>query len=470
MSRKAKFLTAVISECLTATKKRPIKYPWKKSNIFKLKWDELKDEPYEGTGQFFIGFPSNKEIIKEANKLNIDYDVVFVKSPTTFYTHNVSGLYNECSGRVIGTGTINTQEDQVIDKKGNIIKKTKITKDGPIIYHTSAEDFLKNLRVKEKKTKMKKIKIVPKKEKVKWLKIKLTPKIDLGVLTKKPTKPKMRKIKILQKYKKDVLDNTTDKCISHIDDFLSILYNPRKRKQENFDKFKDLVDAVVSNDFYPTPPKYSSIIYDIVKDFYHGNNDIELYDVASGLGSLSLDFLKKPNMGDNTKIKNISMFEYNPVFADALSCFENHKGVDVKIVEGDFLKIDIPKHKKYDNAVYLCNPPFRGSYNGKSEKQLWVFFLVKILESFINYRQTLFAIVPPNAMLGEKLKDDILHHFEITNKTLLKKLGSMLGRDVSGGLNYPFEFVSLVSGFKGLTKSGKIRKVPDMVLIKFRWF
>jgi len=175
MSRKAKFLTAVISECVTATKKGD-KYPWKKSNIFKLKWDELKDEPYEGTGQFFIGFPSNKEIIKEANKLNIDYDVVFVKSPTTFYTHNVSGLYNKCNGRVIGTGTINTQEDQVIDKKGNIIKKTKITKDGPIIYHTAAEEFLKNLTVKEKKTKMKKIKIVPKKKKAKIIKIKILKK------------------------------------------------------------------------------------------------------------------------------------------------------------------------------------------------------------------------------------------------------------------------------------------------------
>ena len=59
------------------------------------------------------------------------------------------------------------------------------------------------------------------------------------------------------------------------------------------------------------------------------------------------------------------MFEYNPVFTEALSCFENHKGVDVKIVEGDFLKKSIQNIEsfKFDTpllfpllrAVHLCN-------------------------------------------------------------------------------------------------------------------
>ena len=322
-----------------------------------------------------------------------------------------------------------------------------------------------------------KIKILPKKKTPKILKIKIskklnekkkTPKMLKIKILKKPTKKKKAQQKATPRILEQKKDDTTNICVKKIDEFLSILYNPKKRKEETFDKFKDLVDAVVSNDFYPTPPKYSQIIYDMVKKDYNDSNDIKLYDIASGLGSLSLEFLKKPNMGGYTKIKNISMVEYNPVFAREISCFEKHRTTNVKIIEGDFLKMDNPKFTTYDNAVYICNPPFRGAYNGKVEKQLWVFFIVKILQSFINHRQTLFAIVPPNAMLGERLRDkEILHDFEITNNTLLKKLGGMLGKDVSEGLNYSFEFISDVSGFKGLTKSGKVRKVPDMVLIKF---
>jgi len=325
--------------------------------------------------------------------------------------------------------------------------------------------------------KMLKIKILPKKKIPKMLKIKIlkkpkekkkTPKMLKIKILKKPTEKKKEQLKTTPKIPEQKKDDTANTCIKKIDDFLISLYNPRKRNKDNFDKFKVLVDAVVSNDFYPTPPEYSQIIYDMVKKNYGGYNDIKIYDIAAGLGSLSLEFLKNPNMGGYTKIKNISMVEYNPIFAQEISCFEKIQTTNVKIIKGDFLKMDNPKFTKYDNAVYICNPPFRGAYNGKYEKELWVFFLVKILESFFNHRQTLYAILPPNAMLGERLRDkEILHNFEITNKTLLKKLGGMLGKDVSDGLNYSFEFISDVTGFKGLTKTGKTRNVPNMVLIRF---
>ena len=150
-----------------------------------------------------------------------------------------------------------------------------------------------------------------------------------------------------------------------------------------------MVRAIDAFDFYPTPPKYAQQIYDDI----HNKSSYDVYDIASGLGSLSLPFIEDPK----EHVESLTMIEFNEDFYKLLKPLENIK--NIKVIEGDFFRLEPSIFKKSKNygrrPLFICNPPFKGVnrlfLNHKKFKAQTDLFYLDFLFRIIHFGKQLVA-------------------------------------------------------------------------------
>jgi predicted RNA methylase len=244
-------------------------------------------------------------------------------------------------------------------------------------------------------------------------------------------------------------------CLEPINAIYSYLNSTSKHnlKKIGIEKFKELLQAVRAFSFYPTPQKYSEKIYnDVIKE----GNDAKIIDIGSGLGSLSLPFIKT---GD---FKNLVMIERNETFYNYLKCFEraNNK---IQVVQSDIFDI---QSEAYDIAdVIIMNPPF--------EKTLYLKFILKAIDILLvsnhkknemnkgSYIESLLYVICPSTGINAK-NNEISFSKKLLSDTLKDKNFSSIIKeaikDYNNGENRLFQQIDdlgKVEGFRGLNKRGE---------------
>jgi len=165
----------------------------------------------------------------------------------------------------------------------------------------------------------------------------------------------------------EILENTVkpndlEKYIMPFKKINDFLFN-HKRGQilDNGKEIRKLLNAMEAYSFYPTPEKTCNELYEkISKEF--GSDDISLLDIACGLGSLSMPFIKSGNYN------SITMVEMNPDFCEYLKSYEQFDK-KIKVIESDIFTI--PSDKLKCNVIVM-NPPF--------EKTLYLKFILKAID------------------------------------------------------------------------------------------
>ena len=177
-------------------------------------------------------------------------------------------------------------------------------------------------------------------------------------------------------------DNPTEseKVFIIIDEVNKYLNSGRKsmfKTQEQNETFESLVNAIRGYDYYPTPIKYSQIIFNDIMEWY-GNEfkDIIVLDIACGLLSLSKYFI----------INNIKTYllEFNPYFYNIISPLSTLKNVEMK--RDNFFELPEDYYFKKDINVIVMNPPFSGTIDDKKTDKIYLYFIIKAMDILINSR------------------------------------------------------------------------------------
>jgi len=255
-------------------------------------------------------------------------------------------------------------------------------------------------------------------------------------------------------------------CWNTINDIMNLTYSNRLGSKDFTEMVKrvkqkrNVFDIITGKDFYPTPLEYGKYIYD------HGifDDTYDFYDISAGLGSLSYEFIK-----NYKNIKSITMLDLEETFTDLLKCFE--KIPNVKVINKNFFDYEFNFNPK-TRALIACNPPYRAPIEGKTENKAWLFFLVKIASALQNaYTQSAYLIIPDSPILdfylrnGNDRKEGDLFTLNIPKATK-KRIINVLGIDPDDDIVAQMSFVKKVTGFKGITKAGKIRKSADAIMIR----
>jgi predicted RNA methylase len=265
---------------------------------------------------------------------------------------------------------------------------------------------------------------------------------QLDELSKKQVKPKANEA-----------NKEVNEAIERINAMNTYLNSGRKhmfKTDEQVEMFKDLVSAVRGFDYYPTPEKYSQLIYNDVKEWY-GNefNDIKILDVACGLLSLSMPFIQNGN--------EVHLNEFNQTFAGIIKPFEKLKNVSLTV--GDFFELPENHYFKKDINVIIMNPPFSGSINGKSDNKIYLYFIIKAidilynskLQKYDNYSRFLYVICPKTCFKNVKAGD--YTELNIPN-TVIKQASKLFDIDYLDDITPHITFMSDVDGFRTI-RNGK---------------
>jgi phospholipid N-methyltransferase len=257
---------------------------------------------------------------------------------------------------------------------------------------------------------------------------------------------------------------------NNIDALLKMIYSTKKGSrnyeelQRKWKRKKVFFDIIESSDFYPTPLYISSIIKNEVEKHY---DNYTLYDMAAGLGSLSRAFLD-----DTSKIKKIVLLEYEEEFVKVLKDYQNeNKKINVK--HTNFFEYNL-KLKQKDESVIICNPPFTGSIGGVKEPLLWLYFVIKILNSMNNlHTQQAYFVLPKSNLF--KIKNKPMYYTKTEEgqqcelhipPAKIKKINKAFDIDIDYDITFinNFSYMGNVTGFQGISKNGKPTKAPDCAL------
>ena len=291
--------------------------------------------------------------------------------------------------------------------------------------------------------------------------VKITTKSDEKVPEPKPEPERV--------IKKEVDKNLKfEECKKIINDTMKFIYSNRKSSrdwetlQKQAKEKRKYFDIITGSDFYPTPPEYSKLIYD---DFEPGENT-SVYDIATGLGALSIEFIN-----NHDKIKSLTMIDIQEPFIDMLKCFEKHSK-NIYVVNADALKYNLNIDKN-DRVLIMSNPPFRASINGKMETNAWLFFMVYLYHNYFTsiYKSSFYFIVPKSPLFKSrvnsttkiKIGDEIYLDIPEATKKRMMKVFDIDEEYID--IDYMTYFDD-VKGFKGITKNGSARKAPDAIMVK----
>ena len=309
------------------------------------------------------------------------------------------------------------------------------------------EDYIPN----NKKTKIKQVKqeeIVkpkPKRENKIISGSKTTFKLSEPIKTN--NKEELIKGRLSENYKIDVEANETP--LIDVDNILKYLTASGKqhfKTQQQRDNFEKIVNAIKAYDFYPTPIEYGNQIYKDVLEFYGNDNKIVILDIACGLLSLSMNFIKNGY--------KVLLNEFNPTFGSIIKPLENSK---VSIAIDDFFDLKKDYYYNKNISVIVMNPPFSVPIDYKSYKLGYLLFLLKGLDILENQkkrdRKYLYIICPFTYF---KISGNIaeLNIPMQTYKKAVKLFDLVDYYDEDGATIYNIEFLGYVSGFKTI-KNGK---------------
>lgn len=221
-----------------------------------------------------------------------------------------------------------------------------------------------------------------------------------------------------------------NECLLPLTQINDYLFEHTRGKKYNSKGFNTLYNAMFAYSFYPTPEKTSKLIHDAVVK--QGN--LNILDIGSGTGSLSIPFIK------SGKYDKLTMVEMNPDFSSFLKCFEEYDE-NIKVIEKDIFSIKSDAFGKVN--VIIMNPPF--------EKNLYLKFIIKALDILMSSNTAypeLYVICPTTAIKEYEIK----FPKSLINDTLKDK--NIINKDPE---DYePMQIVNMgtVDGFMGISRRG----------------
>ena len=290
---------------------------------------------------------------------------------------------------------------------------------------------------------------------------------DMSVITNQYVKAekdelvdeKMTNTELQNKFKELLIElsvknnNNLNEVIAVISNFNNFLLSGRKSMFKSADKiemFETMSNAIRGYDYYPTPAKYADMIFTDVKNWYENDmNLVSILDVACGLLSLSMPFLRNGN--------KVFLNEFNPQFTKILQPLE--KNENVKLSKGDFFELSEDYYFKKDIDVIVMNPPFSGNIDDKNDKKIYLYFIIKAIDILYNSKvhkydrraRFLYVICPKTHFGNGKVGDFV--DFNIP-KTYINKAHKMFNIDYLEDTTHHITFLSDVNGFKTL-RNGK---------------
>jgi predicted RNA methylase len=246
--------------------------------------------------------------------------------------------------------------------------------------------------------------------------------------------------------------NPLDNIILTIDNFNSYLNSGRKNmfnSPEKKELLNILINAISGYDYYPTPSKYSDMIFNDVKEWYKNDlNNINVLDVACGLLSLSIPFLK------NNKVY---MNELNQQFIKILEPLD--KNENITLTKGNFFELPEEYYLKKDIDVIIMNPPFSGYIDDRNDKKIYLYFIIKAIDILYNskihkYDNTprFLYVICPKTHFGKGNIGDLVD-FSIP-KPYIIKAQKMFNIDYLEDTTHHITFMSDVNGFRTI-RNGK---------------
>jgi len=221
---------------------------------------------------------------------------------------------------------------------------------------------------------------------------------------------------------------------------------------KNREQYRDLYEAIKGFDFYPTPPDVALHLYK--KVIKTEGEDARILDIGSGLGALSIPFIK------SGKFNKLFMVEINRSFQKYLKCFEAIEGV--KVAEENIFEIP---SEKFNVDTIITNPPFDGT--------LYLKFILKAVDILLSskdvrgkdlYLPTFYVICPsnfPSVSISKKTIVDFINDDNINNKWFFEDIlqnGNFKVSDIFRQIDN----LGDIKGFKGMNNRGNIVdiKVP----------
>jgi predicted RNA methylase len=229
--------------------------------------------------------------------------------------------------------------------------------------------------------------------------------------------------------------------------------NFKTEKQNN--AFNNLLNAVSSYDYYPTPERYGKLLYeDVLKMYKDDIDEITVLDIGCGLLSLSMPFIEN-NL-------NTYLIEENKNWYNVIKPLEKFK--HVKMINEDFFDLPQDYYYKKDIHVIIMNPPFACPINGERVVNAYLYFIIKAIDILINnksrYELDLYVICPKTYFKNN-------NELQIP-KTLLKKALKVL--DIEDWTEYLIPYITYlgdVEGFKTIRKGKPVDMALKVGLYKF---
>ena len=261
--------------------------------------------------------------------------------------------------------------------------------------------------------------------------------------------------KLTETHKIEAVSNEALIDVDNILKYLTVSGKQHFKTEEQKNNFDKIVNAIKAYDFYPTPTQYGDQIYKDVREWF-GSDKIIVLDIACGLLSLSMNFIKN---GDKVLLN-----EYNPTFGSIIKPLENSK---VSITIDDFFDLKPNYYYNKNINVIVMNPPFSVPIDYKSYKLGYLLFLLKGLDILEQQksrdRKFLYIICP---LTYFKISGHIAElHIPMESYKKAIKLFSLEDYGEDGASIYDIEFLGYVSGFKTI-KNGK----PHLMNQKFGLF
>lgn len=251
--------------------------------------------------------------------------------------------------------------------------------------------------------------------------------------------------------------------INDVNKFLETGRKNNFKTQEQINNFESLINAVVGFDYYPTPSKYSEIIYNDVKEWYGEDiDDIKVLDIACGFLSLSMPYIER---GIKTLLNEFSVEFYNVI--KPLEKLPN-----VSIVRDDFTTMKDDFYFKKDINIIVMNPPFSAYIDEKNEPKAYLFFIMKAIDilsnssirKYDNQARFLYVICPKTEF--SKVEKDNFCELNIP-QTIIKKGNRIFNMDWNDGGSIHIKFMGDVNGFKTIRKGKPVNMALTVGLYKF---